>query len=143
MTPASPSTVSTERIQPNLHQDKRKPLPPLPKFSTSYQTQSISPHRHQLRQPDVLTRSTGTFLTRAPINVISTSNLNLSPTPSTACFPKPSNASAAAAKSTKTVGLCRYLDEVSDLVDNQGLKEDDPKINKQYEKNAMVSVRKI
>jgi len=84
----------------------------------------------------VLTRSTGTFLTRAPINVISTSNLNSSPTPSTACFSKPSNASAAAAKSTKTVGLCRYLDEVSDLVDNQGLKEDDPKVNKQYEKKC-------
>lgn len=35
-------------------------------------------------------------------------------------------------KEHKSVELCRYLDEVNDLIDNQGLSEDDPKADKLY-----------
>jgi hypothetical protein len=34
----------------------------------------------------------------------------------------------------KDVELCHYLDEVNNLIDNEGLKEDDPTVDKLYEK---------
>jgi AhpD family alkylhydroperoxidase len=42
----------------------------------------------------------------------------------------------------KDVELCRYLDEANDLIDNRGLGEDDPKIDKLYEKCDGVGAKR-
>jgi hypothetical protein len=42
----------------------------------------------------------------------------------------------------KDVELCRYLDEVNDLIDNQGLKEDDPKVDRLYQKCDGVGAKR-
>ncbi len=42
----------------------------------------------------------------------------------------------------KDVFLCRYIDEVNDLIDNQGLREDDVKVDKLYEKCDNVGAKR-